>query len=153
MHLGPPIQRVRATQTFPKRTGRETKTNTFENGMAPSREKAQKTRPVLSWELITQGPRAMKRMNSRPNAPPVLSVTWRNSSASGIPVLPVVRESKSWMENIRVMRYVMPVQKAIDRVIAMARGALREGCGHQSIVSSGGSPRPNSRWAFPQLCA
>src|SRR4051812_11119966 len=55
-------------------------TYTFERGRAPSRANAQKTRPVLNCALTTQGPRAMKRINVKPKAPPAFWATWRNNS-------------------------------------------------------------------------
>ena len=42
----------------------------LDQGIAPSRAKAYRTREVDSWEETTQGPRAMKRMNVSPKAPP-----------------------------------------------------------------------------------
>lgn len=66
-----------------------TRPHVEENGMAPSRAKAQSTREVESWDEMTHGPSAMKRMKVSPKAPPADCVAWRKSSASGRPVFVV----------------------------------------------------------------
>ena len=48
----------------------------LEKGIASSRENAQKTRPVLSWEPTMHGPRAIQSMNVKANAPPTVVVAW-----------------------------------------------------------------------------
>lgn len=90
----------------------------LENGIAPSREKAQKTRPVLSCEPTMHGPRAIQSMNVKAKAPPTVVVAWKKSSARGRPVEVFARAVQSCTEYISVMRYVRPVTKAMDRVIA-----------------------------------
>lgn len=63
------------------------------------------------------GPRAIHSINVKANAPPTVVVAWKNNSASGRPVEVFASAVQSCTENMRVIRYVMPVTNAIERVI------------------------------------